>query len=410
MTAPIPMSCNTKLRKTPLNTERNEDAQFTTTHRVFNHTGVDLEIVNRFGMCVKCPTSRDLRTSGELVVRVEYLFHRDVQSSFEKWLQHPDMQKSVFVKLAKESYRRENSTSSRYKCEFDIVIPYTEIVRHGSTVYVTELDLLFRIAAAGQEPVYHPFSPEGVMMGKQIRASEAEFGVDYVFNGDQERKLYHRIGIGNVRIIRSIRDDNRENGVWLRIPEYKANVLSEPMLYTERMDDNNIDRLKSFDLFISYEDAANLITAEEQHKERMVVLNRELAELRGDLESKKHQNEIEKQKMETEELELKTALAREEARLKEIQIALEDQKLALKQQEMAMANKQAEMDQRKRELEERDQVFKAQQHKWEVEHASRKHEHDMKHLERKDTSDVINYVPKLIIGAVGLFAAILALA
>lgn len=410
MAAAIPMSCNTKLRKTPHTCERNEDAQFTTTHRVFNHTGVDLEIVNRFGLCVRCPTSRDLRTSGDLVVRVEYLFHKDVQSSFEKWLQHPDMQSSVYVKLAKESYRRENSTSSRYKCEFDIVVPYSEILRHGSVVYITELDLLFRVAAIGQEPIYHPFSPEGLLIGKSSSTTDVDFGIEYVFNGDHPRKVYHRIGIGNVRTIRSVVDETRENGIWLRIPDYKTTALSEPMLFTEHIADNNITRLKAFDLFLSFEDAINLVSAEDQHKERMVELNRELAELRAEIETRRHQNDLQRQEMESRELELKAALAREEARLKEVQIALEDQKLALKQQEMEMATQQAALDRKKRELDEQDQLFKAQQHRWEVEYEARKHEHDMKHLDRKDTSDVINYVPKLIIGAVGLFAAFLAIA
>jgi len=266
-------------------------------------------------------------------------------------------------------------------------IDQNEIVDHGGSVYIENLDLLVTIAdGSGRLPPPHPYS----RLGSIARVNEMthdSFGLSDVIYAvkivDRHATFGGRFLNFSGRVVYIPAEDNVEDtiadGVYLTINKPPRGKQTDYSRTTEYFEFKDADT--AVPLFKSYDEALTLGKPEEVRK-------RELEREKADLERLRHQQSV-------DQIEQKRKLSEAEEIFAERQ----------RNHERDMAARREDIDRRKADVEEREIHLRQREHELKTEQIIVKNKLDAKNDARKATIEALKFIPAVIGGLIAISAA-----
>jgi hypothetical protein len=326
--------------------------------KFLNFMPTNLTIVERCGLKHNLKNVPSL-TNRDLIIRVERNIGFTAKEGMSEMAAIITNESSEELKAIKEAHLSNNSLRApNFMIVIDYVITYDELRNANGTLYHNELDLVISINDIKSTPI-HPYSTEGMrdkmMKEKAPEKTEAEFSysIDIIDNSGKYGDRFQNIG-NQIYRIKARKDNTMKDGVY-RIsnkPVIGANDPGEQEVVYYSMEDAE----EKIPLYRTIEDARCLGDLSMAQKARVAVLESEAV-------NAKHEAAVAKSKLE------------------EVQHArkIEGERIA----------------------EERER-FNAT---LESMRESTKFRYEQRSYDRKDSSEMIKFLPGFFMGAIALFAA-----
>lgn len=335
-----------------------------------NNFPIDVVVVDRNGFRHSVPAQFN-GSSYKFTIRKEIRVRNESIREVKKYLSCIDTKFNHDLTIIKQIVLEKDGFESYngFSIYLDYSIELEELKQDGGDTYCKPADIIVSLQNIYNAPA-HPFSedsihdhfiPEGA--GNQTIGSPV-FKIEMVDNNNQVGNRFV-FAFGGLQEIRPKTDLNRDSGVYLTMME--PNVLNDKGFTFVQKKYSYEEAKEKLGLYKSREEAAS---AGDYHLTR----KEELARL-------EHANNLLKQ----ESIELKAKLDKE--------AALRDKEL--KDQEAKSQERINKLQAEKDEIE----------HFREMERNQRKEEYDKKSTERKDTSEIIKFLPFVVMTIGALIAA-----
>lgn len=328
-----------------------------------NRTHRDVVICERSNLKIVLPPTPSFGKEQEVIIRVEYWIHEEkVKINTELLLDrlrlvgdHLKVFRNAFscIRPSDEAQFRGINFLVEYPASLHLLEDY------GGSVYFKEIDTVISLGDYGECPD-HPFSYEAEMSGTTTLVSEDEpvygLNIDICINDPYNKYGERYVNVfGKVYCVRTVKRYDRREGIYL----------------------NKTINGKTHNIFIAFEDAEkeiNLYRVEDDaltngHVE--IVLKRNLAEL-------EHNNLVLKKE-------------------------LEANKLAINVQQQDYDARKMELDKEKTEWQARKDREDLER---KTEYERMKDHYDRRSYERKDQTEILKYLPTIMVGLGSIFLAI----
>jgi hypothetical protein len=334
-------------------------------------------IALRNGLAITVPPiSGNWSNTKDFVVYVRYRFAKDVKIDtyrlFDVIPENASMERKALKEAIAEA--KVNIVRNGHECLLMYTVDTATFEKLKGAMYLHALDVTISTGTA-ERPVFHPESEEGRQLREQY---ELETGLTYrVSIIDKDRRFGKRwVNIsGRVFAVHPIYDSDKLDGVYLTMSGHEGCSKAQEIYYTFESAEAELM------LFSSEAEALNLGNQVEakrrefeelQHEQRVTMLR-----LENDHKKSIQLMELELAKQKQEKADRENELAKEISRLKKSEYALE--KEATKR-EAKYAKEKAKRDARMNE----DKDY-----------------YERRSYDRKDSSEVIKWLPAAVVG-VGL--------
>lgn len=353
------------------------------TYSYFNYTGGDITIVDRSNMkfTVRPAPSGAARFGHGIMVVKNYIFHDSVIID-EITLSDEMSQDQQMLRKAFANRRRVSPN------ETAVDICYTlspEVFREfNECVYIRELDIV--ITRRAEEKVVHPYSESGLALNSHPESMEQAYsglGFRWVTHQYLKETLYLNL-YGQVIAVTSIQDMHMEEGfyVYVKGSEQSMSTVLTRMTLEEAMEKYSLTR--------SLYDAQTALSIEDRIAQD---IDYRKAEQKREILEREHQVKL-AQSESTE----KTLMAKLEEMNRKQQLDRENHQIELekrtRENEQYLLKLKLEMEKSLREMElYRDKMAR------EEESNRRKDYYEHQSYQRKDSSELLKWLPGIILGA-----------
>lgn len=362
---------------------------FETTTSYKNGLPYPVTIVLRSGIALSVPPiTGNWRDTNNFTIHVRYRFAKNVKIDIHRILDDVDENSDDERKALKLALRDAKTTlgSTHNECVVTYEVFKHDLETNGGSIFLDQLDICIT-ADNGKNTaiVLHPDSIEGKR--EQIRAVVGE-GFNFKLEINDPHNLYGERFInilGLVYRIKVTRDTTRPSGVY----KTSTATIDDPTTLSEYFTFDDVST--KIQLFHSAAEANALGNISEQRKKELEdlqysykvdLMNRDNAHKTILLELEREVN-----RYKTEKLTNETTLARLQAELKEKEIVYEtaakERDARLKEREVQYAREKAEREARL---------------------SMQKDYYENRSYDRKDSSEIIKWIPPMIVGA-GLILA-----
>lgn len=323
------------------------------------------------------PLNSNWRNATDFTVLVKYRFARNVKIDVHRLLDDVDDNASQMLIALRDAVAeaRLNVVNNGNECVISHHVNREAFEKNGGCVYVDDLDITVSMPEHALN-VIHPESPEGRMLKARLEASQ--YGFSYRIEINDPNRLYgdRFINIsGRVFRIRATTDETKPEGVYVHST---GSVDDEPLLDgREHMPFESAD--DALGLYATAHDAKTLGNLAEErkreieelqytHKVQFMNMEHEFKRLTHDMETRMVEYKRERGEREME-------LATEVSRLKLVEMRLEQE---AKEREARYATEKAERESRML----RDKEY-----------------YERRSYDRKDSSEIVKWVPAMVLGA-----------
>lgn len=332
--------------------------------RYINNLGEDIVVLDRRGIEFKIPSRfNPSNKSLEFKIVEGYTIGEDVTVNFSNNEQDKnvgDYRQNLLDSLHMDSKARRNTR----KCIVETVIKKTDLSNYNNAVYIKEHDIVIYIPKMGIT-VVHPTTVSLILNGLRFKErADNSFNFNVKIN-DPRNKIGSRfLNIsGMIYELVPERDSSQVEGVVVSSTTPEGEVVHVPMSLEEFE--------KNIRSYRSYEEAETLGNIEESLK----------AQRTEEVETIRHQNTVEAEKLKSETLRAQREADKTKQELLSIQTQLKTQETEHKKQLEIIS---AKLDEEKSHRE------------WES--LQRKSYYEERSYDRKDSSELIKFLP-MIIGA-----------
>lgn len=340
--------------------------------KYLNYSGRTIRMGTRNGVVYDIPPRAD-RHRQEFIVRQEIHMSDNIKSAVrDRLINHDGIESEdlkSFKKLFMDAYRDQERGVT---LKFDYLVTPAEIIHQGGCIYITELDI---ILSTKQDSIpLHPFSLEAMSIThKGVRTiTEAGLGVVLIDNNEMIGPRFTRI-MGKVVRVDPIRNSLKPDGAYV---SYRGIMETAQDSVRDVIDFIPVAELEEAGwLFRSYAEARHSL-------EREVEVNFELKELEVEGKRLAAESSVKKGGIDLEKLTLEQSNATLQRELEESE----------RQRKLAETEMQRRFDQ--------------EDHRTKLEQLRTKDYYEEKSNTRKDTSELVKFIPSLLLGA---GAAILAM-
>ena len=361
-----------------------------TTIECFNFTGQTIKTMDHLGLCTVHPantTAPDERAFiGCFVVRrrSEVSDGTQITEMFDsvRGTNRASTTKEDFInELLIDINHRARDTLSRRDSTVYYSVNVTSITENNGNIYIPDLDLVVIGERCVQE-IVHPNSPKALdlHLSQMYDASHTySIEINDPINGD--KPFYVNI---NERVFEIIPTKNEYLGEEVRIT-FKAPHQQAETIYLGKVDDNELEKIG---LFRKYADA-------DKYREKLEVLQQKL-----NLENTMAKAQLENTKAVTTEATLEAKL---QAELKSVEAKMLE---ITQKQDLANAQyvKDLEKIEREREEAKRELILEREKSDMSLRQLKMKDYYEDRSYERKDSSEIVKFLPLMVGGALALFS------
>jgi hypothetical protein len=345
----------------------------------FNNLPVPVVIVPRSGLAVNLERQHSMYETS-LIIRVEINFTKDSRKSLERVLSSVNSNSSEEMKTIKKAFlaQTRDNIYSGGTIILDYPVNIDNLHAANGTLYYKELDLLVSVLPIDEVPD-HPYSDAGRQQQMIFRSQLDEEGIAFGYFIeiiDNQGKYQERyVNIGNqIYRINPKKDESRKDGVYI--------VTNQPV----DKDINNNERHVQYYPFDGAEEKLGLYRTREDavhFGDLTLAKKHEIANLEHSLLTQKAEMQSEKIRYDRELMEKDREL-----KLLELERQAQLSKLAAQSDELRLARERAD-------------------HLAALERQRIKDYYEERSQSRKDSSELLKYVPSIITG-VGAILTVLA--
>jgi len=339
-----------------------------------NFTSQDLTIGYRNGLKINLPKQWDPDHQSQLVVRTELIISNLVEINLNHLLSVVDEQCSSEMKLIKAKIQLPDS-SNPYRREFEstiITLDYSisipELKSFGGSVYFHDLDLMISQLPVEEAPD-HPYSERGMARQQCIDVNRHHnrfgFSIEIVDNQGAIGERYINVG-GQVSRIPATVNFKKMDGIYISWNQSVKGRLDKPDTQVRCFEPAIADA--EFRLFKTYGEALSYGNGDEARK-------KELADI-----------------------EFQTASIKARAAAEKAELDRKNQQL-----DFDLKQLQHQFDMLKAE---RDEILSQQSHRMEIEKQKIRDYYESRSYDRKDSSEVVKFLPAIITGVGAIILAI----
>lgn len=359
----------------------NVQSPFEVHHQYINGFGEPITVVDRSGMRVTIPPSFQSFTR-DFIIRVVISYSREVNVNIDRISHGRNPASQILSEVLRDGVLINRNGHCSHRLDFHVTSE--DVNRHGGSLYLTNLDKVITNLNPDRPDLLpdHPYSDPGVRnsmvendpainntgtfgYGIRIVDSAGRFGERYI---NINQKIYK---------IPVVRDSGVADGVYLTSsgPVETSSGFSRPEVQWYAFEDAD----KALSLFRTVEEARTLgdvyAAKERELEEFKLEVKREGERLKAERQQREAEFEQRRRDMDAERAEEEERQKREERRFKERENRIKD--------EMA-------------ELE----------HKRNLRLIERKDDYEQRSQQRKDTSEMVKYLPAVFTGLLALFVAV----
>lgn len=348
---------------------------FSVQYEYFNGLTTTVRVVDRDGMIAEIPSS-SLVGCRNLVIRVSIIVSRGVNLNIDSLLNASSPTAKAFAQVIEQGDRRHKGGQQIFSLDYHIT--YDDINSQGGSLYLTNLDRVVSILNTQYIP-FHPYSEVGIR--NQMVADERDindvgsFGYSLRIIDSFDHFGDRYVNINNqVYKVPVVKKSSMPDGVYL--------VSSGPVT-------GNFDYPKPVSHRFSFEEA-----------DEALGLYRTVDQARtfGDTVGQK-KRELEERSIELKEREQRL---KEEEQQREHEFKLHKQALEEEKAESEAQRKREENEMSQRMARMKDELSQLE-HRRNVTMLNERSIHDQRSLERKESSEIIKFLPTLISSTLTLF-------
>lgn len=307
-----------------------------------------------------------------LVVRVEIIIHSCMRTDIQRILSTVNDNSSNELKALREAFAFNilENTYGGATLILDYPLTLEQLQQYGGSIYYHELDSVVSLSSQENTPP-HPYSEEGrdlrLMDASEADLSDIGFGysVELIDNSKTYGDRYLNIGNKVYKVVAQ-RDAERRDGIYV--------IANHPVTGELGRDGREVKHY-SFEgaedklgIFRTAEEALNLGDAALARKQELVQMEHALQIQKVEMQSVKNQHAREMLEKETE--------------LKAVEMERDRQTRLIKEQQ------------------------EAQEHAMKMERERAKHYYEDRSYDRKDSHEVLKFLPSIIVGIGAIFMAI----
>lgn len=328
-------------------------------------------VVWRSGLKFVLPPQSDM-SSNKLIVRVEIMIDRSIAPDIQRQLSRVNDESSSELKALREAFALKilENTYGGATLILDYPLSLDQLQACGGSIYYHELDCVVSLCNSVNAPP-HPYSEEGRNL-KLIEASDLDLsGIGFGYSVeviDNDKKYGNRyLNIGNkVYMVTAAKDRERRDGIYVISNRPASGNIGQEGREVQYYPFEGAE--EKLGIYKSAEDALSLGDASLARKREILGLEHELA--KGKIAFQ----------------EIKTLHQKE----------MLDKETDLKRVEM-------ERDRQTRIIEE---MREAQEHAMKMERERAKSYYEDRAYDRKDSHEVLKFLPSVIVGIGAIFMAI----
>lgn len=356
------------------------ESPYEVTYQYINGLPEPVTVVERSGMRVTIPSNRQPRMR-DFVIRVVVRHTREVNVNIDQLCHGTTPESKILAQVFSEGIMTRHGSNWHYFVDYHI--DYEDFRQHGGSLYVGNHDLVLTILNPGRPDLFpdHPFSTNGV----HNRMIEEDESINNAFKFGYSLQIVDNGGFFGERFININQqvfkvpvttDYTKPNGVYLTCsgPVASGHGYHRPV--------------------------SNHYTFEEADKELSLYRTIDEAKTLGDVFAEK-ERELQAYKLDVkrQEEKLKAERMDREAEFDRRKAALEAERLEeeerRKKEDHRLSEKQARIKEELAELEHRRQMRSIEA----------KDGYEQRHYQRKDTSEVVKFLPAIFTGVIALFVA-----
>lgn len=379
-----------KIRVTGVTTERNildHRPEFERTLEIINGTGKVVYVGYRDGSIASIKPITRTGLSNEIIFRRRTIFNRDNSVTLRSIGKTPTTEEEAIRKSYESIWQLAATLDLASVTDYTVTL--ADLEKNGGESYFSDIDAVVSINSLESMP-FHPYSSSNEVNNFLTADINNDFdattiSIKVIDRSGKYDKFYINLG-GQVHIVPVLKMPELEEGVYIfRSKLTTGEIPSIPGALKTSISDHcpSEGTIQPF-LYHNYQDAA----------------------IKGDPFTYKEteQNEI-MAELKNKELELKNRKIELERELTENKAKLEAEAESLKKERL---NFEQKITKEKYELDKRMDEFKARQQ--EIEHHQKvkslmiKDDYEEKSYKRKDSSDVLKYIPTMLTGILGLAA------
>lgn len=373
----------------PLTTSRN-DFGFETDVSYKNGLPYPITVVLRNGLSLTIPPlSGNWRDQSNFVVQVRYRFAKNVKIDIHRILDAVDADSTNELIALKDAIRdaRINQTANSNECVLTYQVTRSQFESVPDGLYLSNLDITISKDVIGSDSyVVHPESSAGYELRLERRLETSSFKLDIEIN-DPEQLFGDRFVnvLGRIYRVHARVHPDRPPGVYLTSPNDIDQEACDAKHYPFETADAELM------LFRTASEARTLGNLAESRKAELEELqhnNRiELAKLEMDFKTQLHDLNMQLNQHKIDKTQREAAHAEEVARLKavELRLSLEASEREARQKSIDAAYAAEKADREARAHRERDY-------------------YERRSYDRKDSSEIVKWIPPMVVGA-GLIIA-----
>lgn len=364
--------------------QNTETAGLKATTTYFNNLSSRVTVALRNGVKFEVPPQSNIKLAREFVVRQEYVFNKDVTDSLNRVLNSIVADQNVTLRLIRENMT--DGFGERFgskKTILEYAISETAINDAGGKLYLHDLDVAIGIPSR-YDYLIHPYSIEGRDMdistyqGKRDEKGFSGIDIEYVTCDSNQRPLYTRFSDKIIAIMPNL-NMHQPAGLYIRMDSIMESPGSSTVPKVIMIEAGDFEEMEKYGFFRTYEQAAHGPSFELAQKQKLTTKQAEIDELKLALSEANLRLEQEKAGIKREQM-------RNEALASDIKLMTDSFK---GYQDHHLGNEE-----RRRK----------------TEHDFLKEDYEYRSLRRKEESELIKYLPSIIVGIGTIFMAIKTLA
>lgn len=386
-----------------------------------NHTHLPVTVSRRDGLPMVVGPTRSSITSDFIIRRVLVLKTLSLQSAVAALTAMSDVNNKELEEL-KRCFKHVGAHHREASIMLDYAVSVKDMQSKGGSVYHYQLDVALSFNDAVTAPA-HPYSHRFANVGgfgethRYADQKELNLKIRYVDHSPTACKKYINIA-GKVFALTPQKD-----APYGRISARVAGKATEriypdylEVYYSANADPNVVDNTgvghmrvaieeakETIGLYGTYDDAKNAGNIEATRKEKLNRMLHETEVMKANIARERAKLDQDELKYRTEMIEAKRLLEIEQGRIAQEQATLDRDRRQLEQQRK-IQDDQLERERREHQeritalREERESKYRQEQMHW-------KEFYEMRQLTRRDNSDLIKYIPALMLAGVSVWAA-----
>lgn len=340
---------------------------YTVKKSFINRTTLPVVIQERIGLSISLPAMPLPEYNNVFIVRLELDFHSAIRNQVELTLNYLDDTASNELKVLKNSFniKTKERPNGNVTVFLDYPITLQQIKSYGGSVYLKEMDVVVSIMPPGEIPD-HPANIKNYDKAMLERLTSLDsclcVSVDVVDNDGTLGTKYMRVGTQVYKITPKV-NKSLPNGIYVNTNSEVNSGVDPGSPKTHKLSE---DEFQTFGIFSTYDQARS--------KDDEADRRTELIKLEHDLHISRNNANLIKADHDKEMLQKETELKR---------LTMENEKL-LETQRVEKARIEAEQD---------------------IKMMGVKNYYDSLSYTRKDESEVLKFLPTLILGVGAAFMA-----